>query len=437
MKKVEDNGLKQTDVGFIPKDWELDTLGNIFNIQQGKSLSPKSRRGISPQPFLRTANVLWGRVDLSKLDQMDFSEPEIAKLALEMEDLLICEGGDIGRTAIWEKQIPLCLYQNHLHRLRANRSEIIPRFYMYWMQAALTLLGLYEGAGNRTTIPNLSRSRLSSFLVPVPSKKEQEAIVIILRKLQKVISQQEQIILKTKELKRSLMHRLFTYGLRGEELKETEIGLMPKSWEPMSISDISDKLIGGGTPSTKIPQYWKGNIEWTTSKRLGENIYLYDGEKKISENGLNNSSTNLIPKDNLLISTRVTVGKAVVNKADIAISQDLTGMIINKDRYSSEFIVYQFKIGRIQKIFDEQKRGATIKGITRGDLKKIKLGIPDIKEQKEITNMLSNVDKKIQQAETRMQGFQALFKSMLQLLMTGQVRVKDIDFGEIYPVRET
>ena len=232
-----ENGFK-TDIGLIPGDWALDTLGGIFNIQQGKSLSPKSRGGISPRPFLRTANVLWGRVDLSEVDQMDFSEAEVAKLALELDDLLVCEGGDIGRTAIWEKQIPLCLYQNHLHRLRANRTNIVPRFYMYWMQAALTLLGLYEGAGNRTTIPNLSRSRLSSFLVPVPSRVEQETIVIVLQKLQQAIVRQEEIIAKTKELKRSLMHRLFTYGLREETLKETEIGLIPKSWAVVSLENV-------------------------------------------------------------------------------------------------------------------------------------------------------------------------------------------------------
>lgn len=264
-----------------------------------------------------------------------------------------------------------------------------------------------------------------------PEKMEQRKISLVLSKIQHAIAQQEKIIIKTKELKRSLMRQLFTRGLRGEELKETEIGLMPGSWEVKSVNDISNKLIGGGTPSTKTPEYWNGNIEWTTSKRLGERIYLYDGEKKISEHGLNNSSTNLIPKDNLLISTRVTVGKVVVNKVDIAISQDLTGMIINKDRFSSEFIAYQFKIARIQRIFNDQKRGATIKGIPREDLKEIKLAMPDLKEQKEIAHILLNVERKVQQAEIQKQVLQSFFKSMLQLLMTGQVRVKGVDLGEI------
>src|SRR3989338_1912205 len=179
--------FKKSELGLIPEDWGLETLADLFDIQQGKSVSPKSRKRISPRPFLRTDNVFWGRIDITKLDEMDFSDNEVEKLALKRDDLLVCEGGDIGRTAIWENQDLLCMYQNHLHRLRTIREDVKPRFYMYWMQAALTLLGLYEGTGNRTTIPNLSRSRLSSFIVPIPSKKEQEAIVIIMQKLQQAI----------------------------------------------------------------------------------------------------------------------------------------------------------------------------------------------------------------------------------------------------------
>lgn len=417
---MAENGFKETDIGVIPEDWNVVNLSDnsVADLIMGQSPSSSTynQDGVG-LPFMQ-GKAEFGRI-YPNPDKWCSSPSRVA----EQNDVLMSVRAPVGDVNMAPFK---CAIGRGLAAIRAKQKSksLYLFFYLHFAKKRL------EDEGTGSTFKAINKGVLENFKLALPEIDEQKNIIAVLSKLQQAIAQQEKIIEKTKELKRSLMHRLFTYGLRGEELKETEIGLMPKSWEPMSISDISDKLIGGGTPSTKIPQYWKGNIEWTTSKRLGENIYLYDGEKKISENGLNNSSTNLIPKDNLLISTRVTVGKAVVNKADIAISQDLTGMIINKDRYSSEFIVYQFKIGRIQKIFEEQKRGATIKGITREDLKKIKLGIPDIKEQKEITNILSNVDKKIQQAETRMQGFQSLFKSMLQLLMTGQVRVKDIDFGD-------
>ena len=226
-----------TEIGRLPEEWQVVRVGDLFEIQQGKALSPKHRRGQSLRPFLRTANVYWGRIDITKLDYMDFDDDEVKRLALRPGDLLVCEGGDIGRTAMWEGQLPLCLFQNHLHRLRSRSADVEPAFYMYWMQAAWTLLNLYSGAGNRTTIPNLSKSRLASFLVPFPPLNEQRAIAHVLRTIQRAKEATEKVIIATRELKKSLMRYLFTYGpVPVEEagrvtLKETEIGPIPEHWQ--------------------------------------------------------------------------------------------------------------------------------------------------------------------------------------------------------------
>ena len=412
---------------IIPDDWDIKILGDIADVSSGGSAPQGDKYFNGENPFVRVQHI---DQDSDSINRYDLITDE----AIKKYKLKKYKSGTIvfpksGASIYLEKRavLPVDAYiVSHLCAVNSAQRDVYQDFLFYSLKHILLSKGKADG------YPTLNLSEVKRVAIPVPAFEEQKKVVRVLSVIKKAIAQQEQIIAKTKKLKRSLMHRLFTYGLRGEGLKEPEIGLIPKSWEIKSISDISDKLVGGGTPSTKIPEYWNGNIEWTTSKRLGGEIYLYDGEKRISEYGLNNSSTNLIPKDNLLISTRVTVGKAVVNKVDIAISQDLTGMFINKDRFSPEFIAYQFKIARIQNIFDEQKRGATIKGITREDLKKIKLAMPNIKEQKEVANILSNVDKKIRQVETKKQVLQSLFKSMLQLLMTGQVRVKDIDFGEDY-----
>lgn len=401
---MTENGFKETDIGLIPQDWAVDTLGRIFNIQQGKSLSPKSRQGVCPRPFLRTANVLWGRIDLSELDQMDFNELEITKLALEKNDLLVCEGGDIGRTAIWEKQIPLCLYQNHLHRLRVNRTDIVPRFFMYWMQAALTLLGLYEGAGNRTTIPNLSRSRLSSFLVPVPSKEEQEAVVLVMHKLQQTISQQEQIIAKTRELKRSLMHRLFTHGLRGEELKKTEIGLMPSTWQLKTVGEIATLKRGYDLPRDKFE---KGNIPV-----MGSNGCIGHHDKAMMQG------------PGVITGRSGSIGKLAY--VDSAYWPHNTALYV-KDFHDNFPLFIYYLLHRLD--FNKYKTGVSVPTLNRNFIHMAILAVPPIEEQKEIADILFNIDKRISQAESRKEVLQLLFKSMLQLLMTGQVRVKDLDFS--------
>ncbi len=204
-------GFKLTELGLLPEAWQVVRLGEVFEIQQGKSLSPKSRSGSQMRPFLRTANVLWGRIDLSHLDYMHFEENEEQRLALRPGDMLVCEGGDIGQTAIWNGQIQPCYYQDHLHRLHSIHSDVEPAFYMYWMETAYTILRLYGGAGNKTTIPNLSQSRLSSFLIPLPPFAEQQEIARILQAVDAKIAAEE----KRKEALAALFQSLLAELMSG------------------------------------------------------------------------------------------------------------------------------------------------------------------------------------------------------------------------------
>ena len=151
-------------------------IEKLFDLKQGKSLSSKNQTGLYLKPFLRTANVFWSHLNLTKVDEMDILDKERESLLLKKGDLLICEGGDIGRTAIWNEELKECYYQNHIHRLRAKREDISPRFYMYWMNTAIRILNIYGTFGNRTTIPNLSGKRLLRFKVPLPPLQEQEKI---------------------------------------------------------------------------------------------------------------------------------------------------------------------------------------------------------------------------------------------------------------------
>lgn len=214
--------LKETEIGMVPEHWEVVRLGDLFEIQQGKSLSSKYRRGKSPHPFLRTANVLWGYVDLSALDEMDFTEEEVQRFTLLPGDLLVCEGGDIGRTAIWQGQLKKCCYQNHLHRLRMKSTVLVPQFYVYWMQAAILLFGLYIGEGNKTTIPNLSKARLSNFRVPFPPFPEQRQIAHILTTVDNKITSEQQRKSALQSLFQTMLHLLMTGRVRVKDLEVNE-----------------------------------------------------------------------------------------------------------------------------------------------------------------------------------------------------------------------
>jgi hypothetical protein len=96
------SALISTEIGAFPGSWQVQRFDSLFAVQQGRQASKNNRVGDNQHPFLRTRNVFWGRLNLSDLDEMHFSEADESRLALEPGDMLVCEGGDIGRTAIWQ-----------------------------------------------------------------------------------------------------------------------------------------------------------------------------------------------------------------------------------------------------------------------------------------------------------------------------------------------
>lgn len=150
-------------------------LGDIMEIQLGKMLSPAARLGSSPRPYLRNANVQWNRFDLTDVAEMDFSPDEREKFLLRAGDLLVCEGGEPGRAAVWNGQIAECYYQKALHRLRPRSNDVDPNFVMYRLWHAANQREFTARHG-KTTIAHLPADRLGSLRTILPSLEEQNRI---------------------------------------------------------------------------------------------------------------------------------------------------------------------------------------------------------------------------------------------------------------------
>jgi len=221
---------------------------------------------------------------------------------------------------------------------------------------------------------------------------------------------------------------------KGYKLVKTSFGKyeeIPEEWESVQIKDLSKDLISGGTPSTENEDYWNGSIPWIRSAWMTEKL-ISSGERTISDKGLEKSAANIVPKNNVIVATRVSLGNVAINKIDIAINQDLTGIILDKSKTTEDFF-YWF-LNKNSSELTILAQGSTIQGIVRNDLEKFKVLLPPLPEQKQIASILSNVDDTLQKTNQIIEQTQRLKKGMMQKLLTrgiGHKKFKKTQIGEI------
>ena len=151
----------------IPQNWVWATIGDIFEHNTGKALNASNPNG-TMLDYITTSNLYWDRFELSVIKQMPFTESEIERCIVRKGDLLICEGGDVGRAAIWDYDYNIMI-QNHIHRLR-GKVDICTRYFFYLFMH-YKLHNLIGGKG--VAIQGLSSRDLHNLIIPVPSLKEQ------------------------------------------------------------------------------------------------------------------------------------------------------------------------------------------------------------------------------------------------------------------------
>ena len=155
----------------IPDHWEWIRVGNLFQHNTGKALNSSNTKG-EKHKYITTSNLYWNYFKLDSLREMPFTEEELEKCSIRKGDLLVCEGGDIGRSAIWNYDIPMCI-QNHIHRLRPyEKVEIYFYYYLFFLYKHSGFIG-----GKGIGIQGLSSGALAKLLFPLPPLQEQKRIV--------------------------------------------------------------------------------------------------------------------------------------------------------------------------------------------------------------------------------------------------------------------
>lgn len=400
--------FKDTPIGKIPVDWEVLPLSQVTEINMGQSPPSQDCHDYEEGlPFYQ------GNADFGpKFPTARRWCKKPLKIAQE-GDILISVRAPVGEINIAPHE---CCIGRGLGAIRATK---IKSGYLY--QSMLFHRKALEKVSQGSTFEAINRKDLSDFLIFAPSTNEQKKIAEILTTVDNAIEETGRIIEKTKELKKGLMQKLLTRGIGHKKFKKTEIGKIPVEWEVVRLNEVVKEFYNGGTPDTKVKEYWDGNVPWVTGADF-INQRIDQIRRYITMEGVTNSATNLIPKGNLLVVTRTGVGKLAIAPFDIAISQDITGVITNTKKLLPDFL-YRF-LDYHEKKLKSFVQGTSINGLLREDLALLSICLPPLKEQKEIADFLTTIDLEIDNEETNKRNLETLKKSLMQVLLTGRVRVK-------------
>lgn len=196
------------------------------------------------------------------------------------------------------------------------------------------------------------------------------------------------------------------YNLTGDRYREFEHHKKTE-WPIVELGKICLQILSGGTPSTKVQEYWHGDIPWITSADILD-FKNANPRKYITKKAIKESATNLIPKNNIIVVTRVGLGKLFLNNFDVCISQDSQGLIINKEKAIPEFLIYVLFV-KVQH-FKQTSRGSTIQGVTKKQLSSLKIPLPPLEIQEKIVAEIDGYQKIIDAARQIVENYKPSIK---------------------------
>lgn len=406
-------GYKQTEAGVIPEDWSDSTVGEHFEIQLGKMLNAEKNAGV-PKPYLGNKAVQWGRISFSDLPVMAMSPADIARYRLKQGDLLVCEGGEVGRAAIWNSPITECYYQKALHRLRPIRgfnTALMQALLRHWAES-----DLLSNFVTQTSIAHIPKEKLRTIPLPVPPAKEQEAIASALSDMDIMLSSLDQLIAKKSDIQQAAMQQLLTGQRR--------LPGFGGDWEVKTLSEIGTFMKGSGVTrdqsnSGELPCVRYGEIYTSHHNHIrGFQSFI---SKEVA------ASATLLKTGDLLFAgsgeTKAEIGKCVafVDFFEAYAGGDI--VILRPNNSDSTFLGYALNTQEICRQKASRGQGDAVVHISANALSTIEINLPPKKEQTAIATILSDMDAEIATLEARRDKARKLKQGMMQELLTGRIRL--------------
>ncbi|HCE2001894.1 TPA: restriction endonuclease subunit S [Vibrio parahaemolyticus] len=411
-------------------DWPEVRLGDYIDSCLGKMLDKKKNKG-TLQPYLGNSNVRWGNFDLNDLAQMKFEDSEHERYSLESGDLVVCEGGEPGRCAIWEGEVEGMKIQKALHRVRPN--QYLNNYYLYYWFLYAGKTGSLEPYFTGTTIKHLTGRALANLPIRIPPLDIQLQCVSVLCSLDKKISHN----IKTNQTLEQMAQAIFkswfvdfdpvkakmngeqpegmdaaTASLFPEKLVESELGLIPEGWSASSMGEHFNITMG---------QSPKGE----TYNEEGEGIAFFQGRRDFGFRYPNVRVYTTDPKrfakaGDTLISVRAPVGDKNMAAIDCCIGR---GVAAIKHKSDSRSFTYAFMSHIEKKLGDSGSSGTVFSSINQKELKKVSFVAPPQELIEAFHKIVDPIDQKVEVLSAEIESLSSLRDTLLPKLLSGEIEL--------------
>ena len=405
----------------IPSGWAVSKLKYFSSITLGKMLTPQDKGGFHLKPYLRNKNVQVNSVNIDDIKEMWFPDNELIKYRLNKFDLLVNEGGDVGRTCLWINELDECYIQNSVNKveiLNGNKKYYLYHFYLHHQT------GYFDSIVNRVSIPHLTKEKLENVTFIQPRKSEQTQIVSFLdtktQKIDTLIEKTEKKIELLKEKRTSLINHCVTKGLNPNvKMKDSGvewIGDYPSGWGVKKLKYFSTLLTEKEDTSKDDIKISPENVESYTGVCF--NLYSeYDGKGVPFNSG-----------DILLNKLRLYLVKILLPDYDGFSMGEMIVIRVNENVSNRYYFYLLFNQGLID-LLDSQSTGIKVPRVSPEIIMGSYLPYPPKEEQTQIVEYLDEqtqkIDSTIEKETQRIELLKEYRQSLISEVVTGKVDVRD------------
>ena len=260
------------------------------------------------------------------------------------------------------------------------------------------------------SVVHIHNTDIQEVTIAYPSKTEQDRIVSVFRQLDNLITLHQRKLDKLHKVKRSLLERMFPRN--GANVPEIRFSGFTDAWEQRKLGEVAD-IVGGGTPSTSNDDYWDGDIDWYAPAEIADQIYVASSERKITQQGYDNSSAKMLPVGTVLFTSRAGIGKTAILRKEGCTNQGFQSIVPHINELDSYFIFSRSE--EMKRYGETVGAGSTFVEVSGKQMANMELMMPTtMEEQVTIGSFFSNLDSLITLHQRKLDKLRQIKRSMLE-----------------------